>query len=148
MLTDTTALRGREQRDSTAPCSPMKSRRSGGDLEDHPAAADDGANGTAVADGTMKVYYRGEAIAFTELKKQPQKASAPLPPRPARAGKEGEKRPSVAPTLPDYADTDSQGADRSAARWDAHLRFALNYRASPQCAFQRQHQPQKEDIFN
>jgi hypothetical protein len=27
----------------------MKSRRSGGDLEDHPAAADDGANGTAVA---------------------------------------------------------------------------------------------------
>ena len=32
-------------------------------------------------DGTMKVYYRGEAIAFTELKKQPQKASAPLPPR-------------------------------------------------------------------
>jgi len=32
-------------------------------------------------DGTMKVYYRVEAIAFTELKKQPQKASAPLPPR-------------------------------------------------------------------
>jgi hypothetical protein len=32
-------------------------------------------------DGTMKVYYRGEAIAFTELKTQPQKASAPLPPR-------------------------------------------------------------------
>ena len=32
-------------------------------------------------DGTMKVYYRGEAIAFTELKKPPQKASAPLPPR-------------------------------------------------------------------
>ncbi len=32
-------------------------------------------------DGTMEVYYRGEAIAFTELKKQPQKASAPLPPR-------------------------------------------------------------------
>jgi hypothetical protein len=32
-------------------------------------------------DGTMKVYYRGEAIAFTELKKQPQKASAPLPAR-------------------------------------------------------------------
>ena len=29
----------------------------------------------------MKVYYRGEAIAFTELKKQPQKASALLPPR-------------------------------------------------------------------
>jgi hypothetical protein len=29
-------------------------------------------------DGTMEVYYRGEAIAFTELKKQPQKASAPL----------------------------------------------------------------------
>ena len=32
-------------------------------------------------DGTMEVYYRGEAIAFTELKKQPQKASVPLPPR-------------------------------------------------------------------
>jgi len=32
-------------------------------------------------DGTMEVYYRGEAIAFTELKKQPQKASAPLPAR-------------------------------------------------------------------
>jgi hypothetical protein len=30
-------------------------------------------------DGTMKVYYRGEAIAFTELKTQPQKAA--LPPR-------------------------------------------------------------------
>jgi hypothetical protein len=29
----------------------------------------------------MEVYYRGEAIAFTEPKKQPQKASAPLPPR-------------------------------------------------------------------
>jgi len=29
-------------------------------------------------DGTMEVYYRGEAIAFTELKKQSQKASAPL----------------------------------------------------------------------
>jgi hypothetical protein len=29
----------------------------------------------------MKVYYRGEAIAFTELKNKPQKASAPLPPR-------------------------------------------------------------------
>ena len=28
----------------------------------------------------MEVHYRGEAIAFTELKKQPQKASAPLPP--------------------------------------------------------------------
>ncbi|HUD65751.1 MAG TPA: hypothetical protein VMQ17_14275 [Candidatus Sulfotelmatobacter sp.] len=32
-------------------------------------------------DGTMEVYYRGEVIAFTELKKQPQKTSAPLPPR-------------------------------------------------------------------
>jgi transposase len=32
-------------------------------------------------DGTRKVYYRGEVIAFTELKKQPQKASAPLAPR-------------------------------------------------------------------
>jgi hypothetical protein len=31
-------------------------------------------------DGTMKVYCRGEANAFTKLKKQPQKASAPLPP--------------------------------------------------------------------
>ena len=29
----------------------------------------------------MEVYYRGEVIAFTELKKQPQKTSAPLPPR-------------------------------------------------------------------
>ena len=29
----------------------------------------------------MKAYYRGEAIAFTELKRQPQKASAPLSPR-------------------------------------------------------------------
>ncbi len=66
-------------------------------------------------DGTIEVYYRGEAIAFTELKKQPQKASAPLPAR-ARpmVVEEGEKRPSVAPILPDYADTDSQGADRSA----------------------------------
>ena len=29
----------------------------------------------------MEVYYREEAIAFTELKKQPQKASPPLTPR-------------------------------------------------------------------
>jgi hypothetical protein len=92
------------------------------------------------------VHYRGEAIAFTELKKQPQKASAPLPLRAARGGEEGEKRPFVAPALPDYADTDSPGTDRSAARWDAHLRFALKNRASLQCASQRQHQPQKGDI--
>jgi len=32
-------------------------------------------------DGTMEVYYRGEAMAFTELKQQPQKASVSLPPR-------------------------------------------------------------------
>ncbi len=96
----------------------------------------------------MKVYCRGEAIAFAKLKKQPQKASAPLPPRPSSGGAEGGKRPSLAPTLPDYADPDSQRADRSAARWDAHLRFALNYRASLQCASQRQHQPQKGDISN
>ena len=32
-------------------------------------------------DGTMEVYYRGEPIAFTELKTPPQKASEPLPPR-------------------------------------------------------------------
>src|SRR5580700_9112299 len=55
-------------------------------------------------DGTMKVYCRGEAIAFAKLKKQPQKASAPLPPRPSSGGAEGGKRPSLAPTLPDYAD--------------------------------------------
>ena len=29
----------------------------------------------------MEVYYRGEPIAFTELKTPPQKASEPLPPR-------------------------------------------------------------------
>jgi hypothetical protein len=78
----------------------------------------------------------------------PESLCPASPERPARGGEEGEKRPSVAPTLPDYADTDSQGADRSAARWDAHLRFALNYRASLQCASQRQHQPQKGDIYN
>ena len=96
----------------------------------------------------MKVYYRGEAIAFTELKKQPESLCPDSPARPAGGGAEGEKRPSVAPTLPDYADTDFQGADRSAAGWDAHLRFALNYRASLRCASQRQHQPQKGDISN
>ena len=35
----------------------------------------------------------------------------------------------MAPTLPEYEDPDSHGTDRSAARWNAHLRFALNYRA-------------------
>jgi hypothetical protein len=30
-------------------------------------------------DGTMEVYYRGERIAFTEMKKPPRKLSAPLP---------------------------------------------------------------------
>ena len=95
----------------------------------------------------MKVYYRGEAIAFTELKKQPQKASAPLPPRPSSGGAEGGKRPSLAPTLPDDADTEPQVADRSAARWEAHFRFALNYRASLQWVFQREKPQHKKGTF-
>src|ERR1700693_739092 len=91
----------------------------------------------------------GRSNRFRELKKQPPESLCPSSPaRPARGGEEGEKRPSVAPTLPDYADADSQGADWSAARRDAHLRFALNYRTSLQCASQRQHQPQKGDISN
>ncbi len=32
-------------------------------------------------DGTLEVHYRGEPIAFTELKMPPHKACAPLPPR-------------------------------------------------------------------
>ena len=51
----------------------------------------------------------------------PESLCTASPARPARGGEEGEKRPSVAPTLPGYADTDFQGADRSAARWDAAL---------------------------
>jgi len=98
-------------------------------------------------DGTMKVYCRGEAIAFAKLKKQPQKASAPLPPRPSSGGAVGGKRPSLAPTLPDYADPDSQRADRSAARWDAHFRFALNYRASLQSVFERERPQPKKGTF-
>jgi hypothetical protein len=78
----------------------------------------------------MEVYYRGEAIALRA--------------RPVVVRKAKKDHPWRQPYQ--TMDTDSQGADRSAARWDAHLRFAL--RASLQCASQRQHQPQKGDISN
>jgi hypothetical protein len=90
----------------------------------------------------MKVYYRGEAIAFTELKKQPQKASAPLPPRarPVVARKAKKDHPwrqgyqNMKPRVP------NQGT--------AAPLVGMRTYASPQCASQRQHQPQKGDISN
>ena len=96
----------------------------------------------------MKVYYRGEAIAFTELKKQPESLCPDSPARPAGGGAEGEKRPSVAPTLPDYADTNSQGADRSASGWNAHFRFALTTGLRCSAHSNRNTTTQKGDISN
>ena len=101
----------------------------------------------------MEVYYRGEANRLYGAEAAPSESlcSAPLPARRARpmvVRKAKKKKPSVAPILPDYADkTDSQGADRSAARWDAHLRFALNYRASLQCASQQNDINHKKGTF-
>jgi hypothetical protein len=64
----------------------------------------------------------------------------------ASGGEEGEKRPSVAPILPDYADTDSQRADRSAARWNTHLRFALTTGLRFSAYSNEKHTTQKGDI--
>ncbi len=84
-------------------------------------------------DGAMEVYYRGERIAFTELKEPIRKISEPLPPA-ARAivvRKAKKDHPwrqgyqNMRPRVPHHAATSSAPGDGSADRWNAHLRFAL-----------------------
>jgi hypothetical protein len=63
------------------------------------------------------VFYRGDQIAFTALKKRLRKISRPLPPD-ARAIVVRE-RSSLAPNLQEHEVTGSEPDDRSAARSNA-----------------------------
>src|ERR1019366_4115514 len=75
-------------------------------------------------DGTMEVHYRGEKIAFTELREPIQKPPAPLPPairavvarkaKPDHPWRQGYRN--MKPRVPVPA---------LAARWPAPFRFAL-----------------------
>ncbi len=103
--------------------------------------------------GRCSVYYRGERMALYRVAgiNAERIDSQFRQPHGSWWRKKAKKAKKDHPWRRGYQNMqalDSQPGDRRAANWNAHLRFALNRRASLQCAFQPQHQPQKGDISN
>jgi len=91
-------------------------------------------------DGTRAVYYRGERLAFTELKEPIRKTARPIPPA-ARLMVVRKAKPDH-PWRQSYQNMKPRvlnQEDRSARLLEYALTLRPNYRASLQCAFQRDH---------
>jgi hypothetical protein len=102
--------------------------------------------------GTREVYYRGERIAFIELKEPTRKTAPPIPIPPSPRVTVGRKPKKDHPWHQGWQNMKPWLPHRSTAAPSVgirtYLRFALNRRVSLQRVFQREHENPKRGHFS